>query len=165
MAVSYAKMTRTPRRVQGPIVLGLVLYGAAPFLDAHYYSSMLRRGAYPVGGDTIAIPVGLSFAASLLFAPIFAALLWVALRQYVPKAPLGLWRRDRPTLSWVATLGCLLVAVMVVASVVYMASESFWIYALHGVGVIYFLAVARASFLVGLGPGGEGSRSRTATQY
>ena len=158
-------MWRTPQRVHGPLLLGLVLYTAAPLLDAQYYSTMLRRGAYPPNADSIGIPIAFSFAAGLLFAPVFLGLLWVALRRYVPGTPLGVWRRDRMIVSWAASVGCLAVGALAVESAIYMAAQGFWLYALHGVGVVYFLAIARAAFLAGLAPrrGGPASGLARAT--
>jgi hypothetical protein len=165
MAGLHARLSvlwRTPQRVHGPLLLGLVLYVAAPLLDIQYYSAMLRRGAYPTNADSIGLPIGFSFAASLLFAPVFLVLLWVALRRYAPGTRLNVWRRDRMALTWAATLGCLAISALAVESAIYMASEGLWLYALHGVGVVYFLAIARAAFLAGLAPRTSGPASGLA---
>ena len=65
------------------LVAGLmtIWWIATPAVDAAYYSTQARRGAYPPEADSIGIPIGQSVAGWLLLTPVILLLVFLALRR------------------------------------------------------------------------------------
>jgi hypothetical protein len=77
---------------------------AFPVLNFIYWPQVLRSGALPPDGDSIAIPMFGSVIATLIVSPVILGLAWLCLRRYSPYARLWTWRQDRPIRSIGATI-------------------------------------------------------------
>ena len=81
---------------------GLLLLGF-PALNVVYWPQILRSGALPPDGDTIAIPVFGSIIVAFVAFPFVLGVASLCLRAYNPDTRLAAWRADRPLRSAVAT--------------------------------------------------------------
>lgn len=77
-----------------------------PVVNGIYWWKVLKSGALPPDGDSIAIPIFLSFLLALILTPFVVALSWFALRRSRRTTRLWVWREDRLVWSVVATMLC-----------------------------------------------------------
>lgn len=87
--------------------MAVLLYLAAPVVEAVYYYTQQKRGAYLPGADTIAIPIIQFAGALLLISPVFAVAVWLAARTYQGQRSLLAFDKARPvhSLLWSLLLG------------------------------------------------------------
>ncbi len=83
------------------------LYVTAPLMEAAYYIIQQGRGAYPANADSIAIPIFQFALALLLLSPLYAVVVWLAVRSYQGGRPLLAFDTTRPVQSafWSLLLG------------------------------------------------------------
>lgn len=84
-----------------------LLYLAAPAFNAAYYVIEEGRNAYPPNADTIAIPIFTFAIGAAVFAPFYAAAVWLATRSYQGGLSLLAFDTQRPLQSglWSLLLG------------------------------------------------------------
>ena len=143
-------VVRTPRS-KWLLLLGLLLaYGATPLAVASYYSTELRRGAYPVEADSIGIPIYQSIVFLLTMTPVVVIAGWMAVRNYRPSASLWAWAPSRPVAAtlWTTFLGATALAEMVLA--VALAQTAHALPAMHALVSAYIALLLRASIVAGL---------------
>jgi len=79
----------------------LILWAGRLLLVPAYYQRTLELDYYPPEADSIAIPIAANGMATILFAPVFAGLLWLLLRRSPIERRMWLaWNRKR----WVISL-------------------------------------------------------------
>ena len=144
------QVVRTPRS-KWLLLLGLFLaYCATPLAVASYYSTELRRGAYPVEADSIGIPIFQSVVLLLTITPVVVIGAWMPVRNYRPSASLWAWAPSRPLAAtlWTTFLGALALAEMVLA--IALAQTAHALLAIHALASAYMSLVLRASIVAGL---------------
>jgi hypothetical protein len=126
--------------------LGGALWLSTPVAVAYALFQQLRAGAFPTDADAIAIPIFGIGVLTLLAAPFYFGLIWVATRQY-QRPSLTSWNRARTRWSVLWTIALTLPAGLIVC----MGLENVWIFgftlvpfAVHCLLDAYFLLVLRA---------------------
>jgi hypothetical protein len=143
-------VVRTPRS-RWSLLLGLLLaYCATPLAVASYYSTELRRGAYPVEADSIGIPIYQSVFVLLTMIPVVFIAGWMAVRNYRPSAVLWAWAPSRPLAAafWSTFLVAAALAQVLVA--VALAQTGHGLPAIHASATAYMSLLLRASIVAGL---------------
>ena len=99
-------LTHTPPRAWLFAVVAVLVYASAPLLAIAYYSEMLRKGAYPPYGDSIAIPISEVLTLAAIFAPVYILFLVLTLLGYPGAVSLWVWNGARSVWSWLWTVLC-----------------------------------------------------------
>ena len=88
-------------------LFAIFLYVTASLVEAVYYTIQQGRGTYPANADSIAIPIFQFAFGLLLLSPLYAVVLWLAVRSYQGGRPLLAFDMTRPVLSatWSLLLG------------------------------------------------------------
>lgn len=100
----------TPNALLHPAVMwtsGMALWALQTKTIPEYYERTQQLGWYPSNADTILIPIVGGYVASVIFAPVVALLLWIALRKSVRQHRHWLvWHNRRWVLCSFITAGC-----------------------------------------------------------
>jgi hypothetical protein len=119
-AADMQRVTRTPKAKRTVWLLAVVSILAEPIVEVVYYTTNLRRGAYPVNADSIAIPIYQFTFGWLVTLPVVLAFVWFVLRDYPGSVSFLAYNTERPVWSflWSAVL------LLLVASYVWFAVQS-----------------------------------------
>ena len=104
------------RRTPGRLLVGATAtlwWLAQPWLVVRYYTMQLDRGTYPSNADSIVIPIGEDWVGWLLFSPVIAMLLVLALRRYEAGAAYAAFDRVRRWRSAAIAVLAVVAAVLV----------------------------------------------------
>ena len=96
-------MPRSPGLIW--ILTGLLLLGF-PAVSLIYWPEVLRSGALPPNGDSVAIPMFGSIIVTLALSPFIIGITQLGLKRYNPETRLASWRHDRLYRSILVTVVC-----------------------------------------------------------
>ena len=147
--LTLTMLIRTPRSRVLIWIFAIVAWFTMPIVYALYMDGELKAGKFPVDADSIGIPVGLTAIATLILAPLFFGVVWLALRDYRP-VTLFAWNKARPIWSIVWTLVIGAAAFDLLRSGTYLILESGLehpLFILHKLVQIYLFLVLRAAIV------------------
>ena len=138
---------RTPKTRTNLIILAIVLYLTAPFVEWYFYANELVRDSFPSNADSIAIPLFQFAIGWVLGAPIAALLIWLALRGYPGSVSLFSFNRVRFVWSaiWTLLFGYLIVEELAFAIVSIQKSQPFDV--IQALLLAYLMLCLRSSLI------------------
>ncbi len=138
---------RIPKQRISVIILAIVLYLTAPFVEWYFYMTELARGSFPPDADSIGIPLFQFTIGWVLGAPVAALLVWFALRDYPGAVSLFAFNQERPAWSafWTLLFGYLIF--QDVAFAVASVQKSQPLDAMQSLLLVYFQLCLRSSVI------------------
>ena len=129
---------------------GLLIVGF-PALNFVYWPLVLRSGALPADGDSIAIPMFTGVVVATVASPFVVGAAWLSLRRYNALTRFASWRSDRPYRSIIATVVFGGAAVWIAADLARGWSRDLppyeYLWAVYGGLLVLWLLGLRAAFI------------------
>jgi hypothetical protein len=96
-------MITTPKKARSLGIFIVLMWLAAPIVEAAYYNIQLSKGAFPVDADSISIPIIQFTIGWLMVTPVIAVVSYWILKHYTPGVSIFIWNHKRPSWSFVIT--------------------------------------------------------------
>ncbi len=93
---------RTPRKKLYVWIVSVIVFLSMPIFTILYYFDIYDKGAYPIDGDSITVPIFHNLVGLAVLFPFFCGFLYFSTRNYIGNKSLVFWNHDRPywSIGW-----------------------------------------------------------------